>query len=258
MRIIQPRAEILAYTPDLTKVIEQAIRVCYKSEDRIEEGSDIKIIQNILTNNHESCLEHGSISVRFICDRGVTHELVRHRLAAYSQESTRYCNYGKGKFGSEITVIEPFFFVDIVHHPDMDGRPSMYDLWELSCKVSEEVYLDMLNAGAKPQEARSILPNSLKTEIVMTANPREWRHVFKMRTSSAAHPQIRQIMCPLLVEFRKKWPILFSDVGDITHSHPAEVIDVSNNGSFNSFQSAEEHSEQTNSLHETLTGQVKV
>lgn len=215
MKIITPSFEIIAHTPHLTKVIEKAIRVCYKSEDRIEDGSDVKIIEAIKSNNHESCLEHGAITVRFICDRGVTHELVRHRLSAYSQESTRYCNYGKGKFGNEITVIEPFFFI---------GNDHAYLLWSDACLSTEKQYMALLDGGAKAQEARSVLPNSLKTEIVMTANPREWRHVFKLRTSNAAHPQIRQIMCPTLEVFRNKWPVLFGDVGSIDHTHPAIEI----------------------------------
>lgn len=217
MKIAQPSFEIIAYTPHLTKTIEKAIRVCYKSEDRIEEGSDVKIIEAIKANNHESCLEHGAITVRFICDRGVTHELVRHRLSSYSQESTRYCNYGKGKFGNEITVIEPFFF-------GKDRKTGEFALWRDSCEATERAYLHLLEKGSKAQEARSVLPNSLKTEIVMTANPREWRHVFKLRTSNAAHPQIRQIMCPTLEVFRNKWPVIFGDVGSTEHECPADEI----------------------------------
>lgn len=212
MHIIQPSFAIESFTPNLLENIERAIRTCYKSEDKIEEDSAIKIIQKIKDNKHESCLEHGAITVRFICDRGVTHELVRHRIAAYSQESTRYCNYGKDKFGSEITVIEPFFF---------DKNDRDYWLWAEAMKGAETAYLKMLKCGCSPQEARSVLPSSLKTEIVVTANPREWRHIFTMRTSSAAHPQIRQIMCPLLTEFRMIWPTLFDDIGDIEHPYPA-------------------------------------
>lgn len=221
MKIIQPSFEIMAFTPDMTRLIERGIRTAYKSEDRIEEGSDAKIISHIKSFKHESTLEHGVITVKFITDRGVTHELVRHRIASFTQESTRYCNYGKGKFGSEITVIEPFFFVNRVYHPDLAGRPSMYDLWYTSCAAAEELYLDLLNSGAKPQEARSVLPNSLKTEIVVTANVREWRKIMELRTSKEAHPQIRQIMCPLLAVFREKWSMLFDDVGSTEHECPA-------------------------------------
>jgi len=218
MKIIQPSFEILAYTPDMTKLIERSIRTAYKSEDKIQEGSDAEIIARIKNFKHESTLEHGSITVHFVTDRGVTHELVRHRIASYTQESTRYCNYGKGKFGSEITVIEPFFF----GCPDTSR---VYAIWEASCLEAEKNYLELLAYGAKAQEARSVLPNSLKTEIVVTANPREWRHILTLRTSKEAHPQIRQIMCPLLASFREKWPILFDDVGSTEHECPAlEII----------------------------------
>lgn len=219
MKIIQPSFEILTYTQDMTKLIEKCIRTCYKSEDRIEDGSDEKIIDHIKSLNHESTLEHGSITVRFICDRGVSHELVRHRIASFSQESTRYCNYGKGKFGSEITVIEPYFFNRDLCPPYK--VKALYRLWEKSCLYAEEIYLNLLDHGAKAQEARSVLPNSLKTEIVVTANIREWRKILELRTSAAAHPQIRQIMCPLLSKFRFMWPILFNDIGDTTHECPA-------------------------------------
>lgn len=212
MKIIQPSFEIIAFTPDMTRVIEKGIRTAYKSEDRIEEGSDRKIIDHIKSFKHESTLEHGVITVKFITDRGVTHELVRHRIASFTQESTRYCNYGKGKFGSEITVIEPFFYLE---------RGALYELWHESCEEAEQAYLKMLAAEAKPQEARSVLPNSLKTEIQVTANVREWRKIMELRTAKEAHPQIRQIMCPLLVEFRRRWDMLFEDVGDTTHTHPA-------------------------------------
>ena len=212
MKIIQPSFEILAHMPDMTKLIERGIRTAYKSEDRIEEGSDEKIIGLIKSFKHESTLEHGSITVKFITDRGVSHELVRHRIASFTQESTRYCNYSKGKFGSEITVIEPFFF---------GYDTERYKLWSTACEASEALYLQLLKDGAKAQEARSVLPNSLKTEIVVTANVREWRKIMELRTSKEAHPQIRQIMCPLLVVFREKWLILFDDVGSTEHECPA-------------------------------------
>lgn len=212
MKIVQPSFEILAFTPNMTRLIERGIRTAYKSEDRIEEGSDSKIIGQIKSLKHESTLEHGVITVKFITDRGVTHELVRHRIASFTQESTRYCNYGKGKFGSEITVIEPFFYI---------GKDTEYDLWRIAMQATEHQYLRLLEAGSKPQEARSVLPNSLKTEIVVTANVREWRKIFELRTSKEAHPQIRQIMCPTLETFRKHWSILFNDIGNTEHSHPA-------------------------------------
>jgi thymidylate synthase (FAD) len=188
-------------------VIEQAGRTCYKSEHKMHEGSAGEFIRRILRSGHESVIEHGSVTVRFICDRGVSHELVRHRLAAYSQESTRYANYARERFGSEISVIRPSFWSE-------DSRE--YALWQEAMQQCEKAYMELLNQGASPQQARSVLPNSLKTEVVMTANFREWRHVFKLRCSKAAHPQIREVMLPLLEEMNKRFPPLFEDVYEET------------------------------------------
>ncbi len=138
--------------------------------------------------------------MRFVCDRGVSHELVRHRLAAYSQESTRYANYSKEKFGNEITVVKPSFW---------EENSEEYKIWESAMQSAEKAYMDLLRQGAKPQEARSVLPNSLKTEIVMSCNFREWRHVFSLRCSRASHPQIREIMLALLFDLQSRIPILF-------------------------------------------------
>ncbi len=183
--------------------IEKAGRTCYKSEGKIGDGTAEKFIANIIKRGHESVLEHEKLTVRFICDRGVTHELVRHRIASYSQESTRYCNYSQDKFGNELTFIKPCFWSE-----DSDN----YKMWLESMEYIESVYNKMIEAGAKPEEARSILPNSLKTEIVVTMNMREWRHYFKLRTSPAAHPQIREISKALLEELREKLPVLFGDI----------------------------------------------
>jgi thymidylate synthase (FAD) len=215
MKIVQPSFEILSHTPNMTKLMEVAIRTAYKSEDRIEEGSDEKIISHIKSLKHESTLEHGVITVKFVTDRGITHEMIRHRICSFTQESTRYCNYGKGKFGSEITVIEPFFYIE---------RPVEYEYWKQACMTSELRYMELLAVGSKAQEARSVLPNSLKTEIVVTANVREWRKIFELRTADSAHPQIRQIICPLLARFRNSWPVLFNDIGTIAHPSPAQEI----------------------------------
>lgn len=209
MRIIAPSATI--ETPidsaAIMESIERAGRTSYKSEDRIDEGSAEKFIRMILARGHESVIEHVSISVRFVCDRGVTHEIVRHRLASYTQESTRYCNYGKGKFGSEITVIQPCFWKD-----GTIGDAAKRALWSAAMEAAEQAYLDLIEKGATAQEARSVLPNSLKTEIVMTANLREWRHFFRLRTSKAAHPQMRQLAVPLLAKFARLLPAIFGDL----------------------------------------------
>ncbi len=205
MKIIKPSVEILDnITPvEVLKKLELCGRVCSKSEDKITDESAVKFISNIIKQGHESVLEHVSFSVRFICDRGVSHEIVRHRIASYSQESTRYCNYSKGQFNGEITVIEPCFLV-----PGTEG----YDMWYRACQMAEQYYFSMLDWGCSPQEARAVLPNSLKTELIMTANIREWRHFLKLRTSPAAHPQMREVANMLLTELNFLLPSLFDDI----------------------------------------------
>lgn len=207
MKIIPPSHEIL-FMPDaetMLKTIELAGRTCYKSEDLITKDSAAGFVGRILKSGHHSVIEHMNITVRFICDRGVTHELVRHRLAAYSQESTRYANYSRDKFGSEITVIRPFFW--------NENSPE-YQEWLAAMQNAERSYMNLIMSGAKPEQARSVLPNSLKTEIVMTANLREWRHVIGLRCGKAAHPQIRELLLPLLAEFHAKIPAVFDDLHD--------------------------------------------
>lgn len=209
MRIIKPSFEILDKVDgiEMLKKIEIAGRTCYKSEDKITEDSCKKFVKSVIDNGHHSVLEHEKISVKVICDRGVTHEIVRHRLASYSQESTRYCNYSKDKFGGELTFIEPCFWGS-GQEPDNSKRR----LWfELLNRV-EKSYLELIELGALPQEARSVLPNSLKTEIVMTCNLREWRHFFTLRTSSKAHPQMQEIAKMMLTKFKELIPVMFDDI----------------------------------------------
>lgn len=208
MKIIKPKVEFFSPIDGQTilKHIELCGRVCYKSEDKITEDSAQKFIQNIIKRGHEAVLEHAGFTVKFTCDRGVSHELIRHRLASYCQESTRYCNYSKDGFGNEITVIEPCYL-------DKRGLGLFkYDLWKTSCEEAEKSYFALLSAGCSPQEARAVLPNSLKTEVVMTANIREWRHFFKLRCSPAAHPQMREIAIQLLKMCKKEIPVLFDDI----------------------------------------------
>ncbi|MBZ9622987.1 FAD-dependent thymidylate synthase [Clostridium sp. FP2] len=188
---------------DLLKQIEKVGRTCYKSEGNITEDSAVKFVAGLISRGHEAMIEHNCISVRFICDRGVSHELVRHRLASFGQESTRYCNYSKDKFSNQITVIEPIFW---------DKETYGYELWNTACLFSEKAYFNLLEGGASPQEARSVLPNSLKTEIVVTMNLREWRHFFKLRTPQTAHPQMRELTIPLLAEFKTLIPVIFDDI----------------------------------------------
>lgn len=186
----------------MLKRIEAIGRTCYQSDWMITEDSYIPFAHKLLGRNHLSVIEHESVTVRLICDRGVTHEVVRHRLASYAQESTRFCNYWKDRFGGEIKVIEPCFWTP------GDG---FYEEWLEAMKDAERHYMRLMEMKAKPEQARSVLPNSLKTEIVITMNLREWRWFFALRTAGVAHPQMREVACPMLIEFRNSIPVLFDD-----------------------------------------------
>ena len=156
-------------------------------------------MKNLIERGHESVLEHVSITVKFICDRGVSHEIVRHRIASYSQESTRYCNYGD----DGIAVIEPC---------GLSKESHAHNDWLNACRNAEDRYIMMLFWGCTPQEARAVLPNSLKTELVMTANLREWRHFLKLRCSGSAHPQMREVANMVLEQFKNAIPVIFDDI----------------------------------------------
>lgn len=205
MIVIEPSFEILQEVDswEILKRLERIGRVCYKSEGKITDTSCESFLSNIIARGHESVIEHEKLTVKFICDRGVSHELVRHRLASYSQESTRYCNYSKDRFGSELTFIKPCFWQE-----DSEA----YRVWEQAMAEAERGYFRLLELGASPQEARSLLPNSLKTEIVATMDLREWRHFFKMRAAPAAHPQMRQIAGALLRDLQQRLPVIFGDI----------------------------------------------
>lgn len=187
----------------ILKRLEQCGRVCYKSEAKITDTSAPAFVAGIIKRGHGAVLEHCSFTVKFICDRGVSHEIVRHRVASYCQESTRYCNYSKDGFGSEITVIKPCFLAE-----DSDGMKE----WKSAMRFAEDHYFSLLDFGCSPQEARSVLPNSLKTEVVMTANIREWRHFLKLRCSPAAHPQMREVALILLEKVHALIPVCFDDI----------------------------------------------
>lgn len=221
MNIMKPSFEIL--TPiseggiDELKHIERIGRVCYKSEGNItEDGESAKKFVNMLINRgHEAMIEHSSLSVKFTVDRGVSHELVRHRIASFAQESTRYVNYSLDKFGSEINVIDIYggMRLDI----KMTGMepPTIGSIiceWESAMKDAEKHYMKLIELGATPQIARSVLPNSTKTEITITANYREWRNFFKLRVPATAHPQMREVTIPLLKELKNRLPIIFDDI----------------------------------------------
>lgn len=214
----------------MLKQIESAARTCYKSECKISEDSYKAFVRKIVhVYKHESVIEHSSITVRLIIDRGVSHELVRHRLAAYSQESTRYVDYSDDvkTAGHCQFIIPPWFeplFSGIVYveelglrgadgfWKDLSSFKSGEVVWLNAMQNAEDHYKNLRKLGWAPQQARSVLPNSIKTEIVVSANAREWRHILRMRTSSHAHPQMREIMIPILEEFTKHLPELFEDI----------------------------------------------
>lgn len=199
------------------KHIEKIGRVCYRSYDKITEDGESakKFVKMLIDNTHEAMIEHSSLSVRFIVDRGVSHELVRHRIASFAQESTRFCNYSQDKFGSECNFIDlrPSIELDTKCKNMTAGEISllMYE-WFEAMKDAEKHYMKMIELGATPQIARSVLPNSTKTEITITANYREWRSFFKLRTAKAAHPSMREVTIPLLKELKEKLPIIFDDI----------------------------------------------
>ena len=186
--------------------LEQVIRVCYKSEDKITDGSAERLVGNIVKSGHTAMLEHESITVKFYCSRGLSHELVRHRHCGFAQESSRYCSYDKDKFGNKITVIKPNNF---------EIGSSEYIMWKNAMENAGQAYFDLKNMlNIKNDMARGVLPTDLKTEIVVTASIREWRSIFDLRCSEAAHPEIRNIMKSLLSDMNSKMPILFGDIAD--------------------------------------------
>lgn len=218
MRLVKPKVTIKS-TMGLHTLgfLEECGRVCYKSEDKITDSSATTFIANIIKRGHESVLEHVSITMRFIVDRGVSHELVRHRIASFSQESTRYCNYG----GTGIQFIIPPWAdiqpgsISYSELDDLSPGPDTWTpeyLWLRAMAAAEIYYTQLIKSGWTPEKARSVLPNSLKTEVVMTTNLREWRHIFKLRTSKAAHPQMREVMVPLLWSLKQLIPGIFDDI----------------------------------------------
>lgn len=221
MKKLNESYEILTKISECAKeelqMIEKIGRVCYKSEDLIiEDGESAKkFVAMLIKNGHEAMLEHSNLSVKFIVDRGISHELVRHRIASFAQESTRYCNYAKDKFGSECN------FIDITPGIKLDNKMKSMETseialvleeWEKAMEDAERHYMKMLELGATPQIARSVLPNSTKTEITVSANYREWRNFFKLRIPKTAHPQMREVTIPLLKELKEKIPVIFDDI----------------------------------------------
>lgn len=202
---------------DELKHIEKIARVCYKSEDSISEDGDSakKLVRMLINRGHEAMIEHSSLSVKFTVDRGVSHELVRHRIASFAQESTRYVNYSLDKFGNECN------FIDLRNSIELDNKCKnmssgeigliMFE-WLEAMQDAEKHYMEMIKLGATPQIARSVLPNSTKTEITITANYREWRNFFKLRVQTTAHPAMREVTIPLLKELKNRMPVIFDDI----------------------------------------------
>lgn len=200
MQIIEQSWEWLQKPSNPLEIIERAGRTCYKSEERIKEGSARNFVKNILEHGHETVIEHATASIRFITNRGVTHELVRHRLCSFCQESTRYVRYGNIEF------IKPVWWNDEKY--DENRR----QIWIKAMENAEKSYIEALQAGDKPEQAREMLPHSLKTEIIVTANLREWRHLFDLRCSSYSHPQIRMLMRSCLKGFAQEIPVVFDNL----------------------------------------------
>ncbi len=214
MKIVEPSVELLAISAGPAQLIELAGRTCYKSEDKITDDSAAAFVAMIAKRGHESVIEHASATFRIVTDRGITHEIVRHRLASYSQESTRYCNYGKDKHGNEISVVLPSGLT-----------PSQRGAWREACEDAEDEYFALLGLGAKPQQARSVLPTCLKTEIVMTANFREWCHFLTLRMGAAAHPDIRPIALAVWLQLVEHCEPVFGRFADLAASVPATKKD---------------------------------
>lgn len=227
MKLIEQSHEILRLSTTPLQDIELAGRTCYKSEDKITADSAPKFVKMLRDRGHHAMLEFGFMTVRFITNRGVTHELVRHRLCSFAQESTRYCNYG----GKDMKFIQPVWWepacIDFKTTSDcldiccQSDSPTYYECNRNTCngflralKAAAEYYNILLKEGWKPQQAREVLPNALKTEIVVQANLREWRHIFTLRCSPAAHPQMQALMLRLLEEVKERVPVLFDDINE--------------------------------------------
>ena len=227
--VVSPGFKIMTPLTGLVELVEQAGRVCYKSEDRIAPGTAEQFVNRIVTSGHESVLEHASVTVRIIGSRAMSHQLIRHRIGAVSQESMRYCNYGRqyslkvicppsiGLAPSDYTITyfevggNDGWFVEKNGNPWEDGSTQQLRWLELTNATYKE-YLTELEEGAKPEDARFILPNATKTEVVTTFNLRQWRHVFKMRCDSHAQWEIRAIMKGILAEFASAMPCVFNDL----------------------------------------------
>ncbi len=204
MQIVDPYIQVEKINGiQIMKNIERACRTCYRSEGKITEESYKTLLKNCITRGHESVLEHEKVTIRLYCDLGVYKDLTRHRIASFSIESTRYCNYGKDKFDNELKIIKPC---------NIEEGTDIYANWKNACEAIEKNYMEMSKKGALPDQLRMILPHSIATEVTMTANIREWKHILSLRASNHTHPSIRQLMIPLLLYFKQIMPEIFEDV----------------------------------------------
>ena len=213
MKIVNPSYEILSDISEggekEIRLIETIARVCYKSEPKNGDFDEAKdFVRRLIKRGHLAMIEHSFLSVKFVCDRGISHEIVRHRIASFAQESTRWCNYSKSRLGSEITVVAPDF------HEFVDSVPeAAFVRWKRHCEKAEEAYMNLTkDCHVSPQQARSVLPTCLKTEIVMSTNYREWRHFFELRGAKDAHPQVQKLANGLLEELKTRIPVIFEDL----------------------------------------------
>lgn len=219
MNIIKPKVEVEPFDGvKIMKNIERACRTCYRSEGNITEDSYKKLITNCINRGHESVLEHEKITIRLTCDIGVYKDLTRHRIASFSIESTRYCNYGKDKFDNELKFIEPVFYTDTWKDRNYEGSAMSKEelksfFWYKIMSDIESAYMNMNNlCECTPDEMRMILPHSTAAEVTMTANIREWKHILELRCSKGAHPAVQQVMIPLLLYFKEQMPEIFNNI----------------------------------------------
>lgn len=207
MKLIKPSVEIITpiATQDVYKTIEKIARTCYKSEDKITGDSAERMVKTLIKSGHEAMIEFFDITVKFTCDRITSQSIVRHRLGSFAQESTRYCNYTKDKFGNEITFIQPHWYQGELHN---DWKPAFIKV----LNFAERQYCEFISHGLSPEDARAVLPNALKTEINVKFNLREWRHFFNLRCHHTAHPDIQVLAKDLLTQLYDKLPVVFEDL----------------------------------------------
>lgn len=218
MKIIEPTMQVEKVDyKQIMKNLERACRTCYRSEGKITEESYKTLLKNCINRGHESILEHEKVTIRMVCDIGVYKDLTRHRIASFSIESTRYCNYGKDKFDNEIKFIKPV---------NMEEGTELYNRWYSTCKTIEENYIEMSKLEATPDQLRMLLPHSTAAEVTMTANIREWKHIFSLRCTKHTHPAVEQLMIPLLLKFKKEMPEIFGNIEYDEEFDPAKYAKI--------------------------------